>query len=122
MGGEGGPTRTSLVRTGFDGRTTEPTVGEFMVGWWLLRGFVVGGGGVVVGGDVVGVEFFAVHVGMGADAASLYESEFECIKSCVPKRGKESCNKINTNSVSNHQLNHREKQIYKVPQLFFCNK
>jgi hypothetical protein len=71
MGGEGGPTRTSFVRTGFDGWTTEPTVGEFMVGWWLLRGFVVGGGGVVVGGDVVGVKLFAVHVGMGADAASL---------------------------------------------------
>lgn len=40
-----------------------------MVGWWFAGGF---GGGVVVVVGVVGVEFFAVHVGVGADAASLF--------------------------------------------------
>ncbi len=66
MGGEGSAAGTSLVGAWFNGWTAEPAVGEFVVGWWFAGGF---GGGVVVG--VVGVEFFAVHVGVGADAASL---------------------------------------------------
>lgn len=70
MGGEGGPTGTSLEGAWFDGWTAEPAVGEFVVGWRFAGGFGVVAGGVLVG--VVGVEFFAVHVGVGADAASLY--------------------------------------------------
>jgi len=79
MRGEGGTSRTSLVGAWFDGWTAEPAVGEFVIGWWFTGGFgMVGGGGggvgIVVMIGVVGVEFFAVHVGMGADAASLHRT------------------------------------------------
>jgi len=69
VGGEGGAAWTSFVGAWFDCRAAEPTVGEFVVGWWFAADFVVGG---VVGGGVAVVEFFAVHVGVGADATSLH--------------------------------------------------